>query len=244
MDRSIDGSARSSQSADAYLSWAAQVAAAWSAAGALAGGLIVAGFLAAGRLHPEGAVLAALVLATAGGLLGVVHGAILGHLGRPAETDHAVSWADRALALLAAAAALFGAVLLTIWLVLSAVLTRTGSAWGGLALLIGSAIAAGVLVWATLLGWRSLEAAYERWPDHRLGTLLGVGAFAIISLVLLALRPAIPGTGIQLPAVGWIVVAAIATVWLAAPVIIMALRVVHPQATTARRADAGPPRSQ
>jgi hypothetical protein len=213
----------------------AQLAVTWAVAAGGAGGGLVAALLLAGRMHPEAGITVGALLATVGSMLGAVHGSVLGYLGRPESDIHATSWTERAFAMVVAAGALIGAITLALWLVLSALVVRAGSAWGWVAFTAAAALGLVFALQATLLGWRSLDTAYARWPEHRLGTLLVLGAFGVLCAVFLALRPAIPGTQLQLSAIAWIFVAALATLWIATPVIVIALRLVgRPQWHIAR----------
>jgi hypothetical protein len=206
------------------LSWAAQLAVVWTAAGGAAAGGLVPVLLLTGRMYTDAATIVALLLVTGGGILGAVHGAVLGYVGRHAGTEVVIRRRDRVWSILAALAALATAAGLTQWLLMSSVLIRAGRAWAWLPLLAGVAVAAGIGTLATVLGWRSFERAYLEWPQHRLGARLLAGSFTLLCLSFLALQPAVPGTGVQLPAIGWIMVAALATIWLAAPAVIIALR--------------------
>jgi hypothetical protein len=201
------------------------LASAWTLAGGIAGGVLAAGFVATGRMHPEVALIVTAVLAGSGSVLGLVHGAILGHLGRSAD-DHCTA-AEIVLGLMAAAAGMVLANLLSHWLVLAAMLARAGNTTGWLSLMLLVPVCAAVLVWATVLGWHTLEPVYMRWQDHRLGAALIAGAFAVTAFVFMALRPAIPGTSLQLSWWATLVLAAIATLWIAAPAIIAGLRLAH-----------------
>jgi hypothetical protein len=206
------------------LSWQAHVAALWAAAGGTAAGGLVAVLLLLGRIHPDGSLSIALLLASAGAMLGLIHGVVLGYVGRHAAVEHPLRTRDHVFGVLAAGGAIAAAVLLAQWLVLSAVLLRAGSPWGWLALAAGGAAAVVIGVWATVLGWRSLERAYLDWADHRLGAGLLAGSFAALWVVFLVLRPAIPGTRLQLPAAGWLIVSGLATIWVATPAVVLALR--------------------
>jgi hypothetical protein len=202
----------------------AHVAAAWAAAGGSAAGVLLAALLLLGRLHPDGSVFFAVVLAVTGSVLGLVHGAILGYLGRGEAGGPVRGLLDRGYGAVTIVMALLGSWALAIWLVMSAVLLRSGSVWGWPALLAGGAAAAAAAGWATLVGWRSLEAAYTAWPDHRIGSGLAGGSFLVLCLALFGVRPAIPGTSLELPLVAWVLIAAIATIWIAMPAIVVALR--------------------
>ncbi|HSJ23121.1 MAG TPA: hypothetical protein VK929_00455 [Longimicrobiales bacterium] len=206
------------------MGWTAGVAATWAGAGGAAGGALVAAFLLSGRMHPDGAVPMTLLLATAGSLLGLVHGAVLGFIGRHAGGTGELRTRDRAFAVFVATAAVLASIALALWLVLSSIVARAGSAWGWLAFAIGTLAALAVAAQASVIGWHSLMTAFTEWPQHRLGFRLVAGSFTTITLVLLALRPALPGTSLQLPMLGWILVAGLATIWIATPGIIVALR--------------------
>jgi hypothetical protein len=206
-----------------HLGWKGTLAAAWALAGGIAGGGFVAGLLLTGGLHPEAALLMTAIFGLLGSALGCVHGAVLAHIGRP-EADPNTTWLERVLTVAATVAAAGLALLLGVWLTMSAVLARAGNGAGWLALLFGAALAAAALLWATWLGWHALERAFARWPRRRLGVMLVVGAFVIISGALLVTRPIIPGTQLKTRFVVTIAVAALTTVWLATPGVIFALR--------------------
>jgi hypothetical protein len=222
------------------LGWSALVAAVWAAAGGAAAGALVAALLLAGRLHPDGSASITLLLATIGSMLGVVHGAVLGYLGRHAGEDLRLGLIDRIFALFVAAAALLASVGLALWIVMSAVLLRSGLLWGWLAFLAGATAVVAIAVWATVLGWLSLERAYLEWPQHRLGASLLAGSFLVLCTVFLLLQPSVPGTSLQLRATGWIIVAALATIWVATPVVVLTLRIGRRNVgSTAMGADRG-----
>jgi hypothetical protein len=206
------------------LGWPAQVASLWAAAGSPAAGGLVATLVLMGRMHPAGSLLVTTVLAATGGILGMAHGAVLGYLGRHVVEQLHLRKRDRAFAVLVATASLLGASALAVWLVLSAVLLRSGNLWGWPALATGAAAAFAIAAMATIVGWRSLERAYAEWPEHNLGATLLAGSFAVLCIVFLALRPAIPGTSLELSVLGWVIVVALATVWLGTPAVVIALR--------------------
>lgn len=210
---------------------AALLAGSWTLAGGLAAGLIVGGFVATGRIHPD--ILVAVVMAGLGGMLGAVHGAVLGHLGGSAHAGMRGRLAAWALSAVSVAGATVVAVIGSVGLAMSAATARMGSVSGWAMLVAGSLAAGACIVWATVLGWRALESAYMRWPDHRLGSWLALGVFAVLAVVFALLRPVLPGTGLSLSPVGGIVLAGLATLWVALPAIILALPLAH------RRAGAG-----
>jgi hypothetical protein len=210
-----------------HLSTATTMASAWSLAGGVAGGLLVASLLATGRMHPGGALALTALTAALGSVLGAVHGAILGYLGRSETAAPASRWQEVALGGMLAVSSLAVAVLLAIWLVLSVLLLRSGSSAGWLALGLAGPACLAILVWATALGWRTLEHAYARWPDHRIGTWLSLAGFLVLAALFMQVRPAIPGTGMQLTRIAAVVVAGTAVVWLVVPAIVLTMRLAH-----------------
>jgi hypothetical protein len=210
----------------------ATMAASWALAGGIAGGMLAAGFVVAGRLHPDGAIIITLVLASVGSVLGIVHGAVLGHLARARSDSY--TWPEAIVGVAAAGAGLVVANVLSQWLVLASLLARAGSrtGWVYLAVLIPLSLA--IVAWATFLGWHKLEMAYARWPEHRIGSWLVGGVFVLVSAAFLMLRPAIPGTELQLSWWATLVVAAVATLWIAAPAVIAGLRYRHGSRSSGR----------
>lgn len=196
----------------------------WSMAGGIAAGVLIAALVFTSRLHSMGVVPLTAIVALIGSMLGSVHGAVLGYLGR-ASLDSRLGlryWALVA-ALGCSGAAL--AVPFAIWLAIGAMTAASGAASGAVGLFIAIPITLIIFAWATMNGWDAFEIAYSRWPQKRLGTLLVVGAFLVLSAFMLILRGAIPGTEIQLSPVAAFVLVAIAVLWIVSPVVIVALSI-------------------
>lgn len=209
-----------------HIGWPAVTAATWSLAGGAAGGLLTAALVLTGNIHVDAVPIAILFFAAGGSTLGTVHGSVLGFIGRPAGTLHDTS--DPAFAgPLAVAIAFAAALVLAILLGFGAIVARAGRAIGWVSLLFALPAALGAIAAATFVGWHALENAYARWPDHRVGSLLVLGAFGVLVLGALVVRPAIPGTQLQLPALGYVLFAALATLWVAAPAVVIGLRMLH-----------------
>jgi hypothetical protein len=156
----------------------------------------------------------------------MVHGAVLGYLGRPAPFAGDKRFPALAVSI-AAMSAFTAAMILAVWLSIAALAGRAGQPAGWLIGMVALPLAVGSLVWATMLGWYAIENAYARWPDHRIGSYLIVGAFAVLLTAFLALRPVLPGTRLQLSTAAGMVAAALAALWLAAPAIFFGLRLIH-----------------
>jgi hypothetical protein len=198
----------------------------WTLAGALAGGAFVVLLLLTGRLHPGGLEITTLLLVSLGAWLGMLHGFMLSVLARPGHEPKPDLW-QWTLAGFGAAAAWTVGMTGSLWLSMSAVVALAGRPLGWLGLGAGVAATALILGVASVLGWRALSTAYARWPDHGLGSWLVAGTFLVLTASLLAVRPALPGTQVQLTLAGTVVAAALATLWVALPAIALILPLTH-----------------
>ncbi|HEY0671723.1 MAG TPA: hypothetical protein VGD27_05630 [Longimicrobiales bacterium] len=205
------------------LSWIANMTVSWTLAGGVAGGVLIAGLVLTSRLHSMGIILVVALVATFSSALGTMHGALLGYLGR-SDVSQRLSWPNWLLVGVAAMIAWACAVMFAIWLALGAMAAAAGERSGIIGLVIAAPVAIAIFTWATMSGWQAIEAAYHRWPEHRLGTLMVVGAFVVLSASMLILRGAIPGTEIRLSPVLAGALVALAVLWIVSPAVIVALR--------------------
>ncbi|HET9439589.1 MAG TPA: hypothetical protein VFO52_05435 [Longimicrobiales bacterium] len=205
------------------LSWIANMTVSWTLAGGVAGGVLIAGLVLTSRLHSMGIILVVALVATFSSALGTVHGAVLGYLGR-SDVSQRLRWHSWLLVGLAAAVAWAFAVVFAIWLALGAMAATAGERSGIVGLVIAAPVAIAIFTWATMSGWQAIETAYHRWPEHRLGTLMVVGAFVVLSASMLLLRGTIPGTDIRLSPVVAGALVGIAVLWIVSPAVIVALR--------------------
>jgi hypothetical protein len=197
------------------------------AGGLLLGGMLVALMTLSGRLSGHGIFMTATGLFVVGALLGALHGAVLGIVGRPAGMDRREALGALARAALYAVPGATVAWLLTVWVAMSAVaayLDRigpkalVGAAWiGGLILLAVAAVQ----------GARALRNAYARWPQRRLGTVVVAGSFAALLVVFLADRPVLWLLRLRVTEVGAVLLAAAVTIWIVGPMVTVALRLVR-----------------
>ncbi|HEY0971555.1 MAG TPA: hypothetical protein VGE02_11365 [Gemmatimonadales bacterium] len=209
----------------AYVSRSLQLACSWSLAGAAATGLLLAFLLAAGQIQDPGMITTmALGLGAIGSLLGTVHGAFLGFLSRPEDAVRPVPWRDRAMFIITSVVTFVVALMLGTWLPLSAGLIRAGLVFGWLGVFVSGMITVFVFAWAWDLGWHALHVAYDRWPEHKLGSMLLLGTFVLLATTLLVMRPALPQQNRFVGTVVYLVTAAAATLWVAAPVLGLGLR--------------------
>lgn len=206
------------------LSIIANMTISWSMAGGIAAGVLIAALVFTSRLHSMGLIPVTAIVALTGSMLGSVHGAVLGHLGR-AEPNARLSLRHWALVLALACSGAAFAVPFAIWLAVGAMAAASGESSGTVGLLIAIPLTLMIFAWATMNGWDAFEVAYSRWPQKRLGTLLVAGAFAVLSAFMLLLRGAIPGTEIRLSPAAALMLVAIAVLWIVSPAVIVALSI-------------------
>lgn len=202
-----------------------RVAVLWAMAGGVAlGGFLVATMTLRGELSGHALFLTSSGLFLVGAVLGLLHGGVLGYLGRSRDTTSRQALRGLLLSALYAVPGLAVAWLIAVWLGVSMVASYLGriGPWIG----VGAAWAAGLAV-VTAAGWYgtlALKNAYARWPERRLGTALTTGVFAALMILFLADRPELWGQRIRLTDTGAVLLAAGATLWIAGPAITMALR--------------------
>ena len=203
--------------------WMANIMVSWSIAGGTAGGVLMATLLLTSRMHSMGVIPLVIIVAAVGSMLGLVHGAVLGYLGR-AEPDAHFTWPQ--VLLLAAVSA--GSVVLStagaVWLVVTTMGAQAGVILAQIALAGATLVTLLLFIWASWNGWEAIETATARWPEKRLASALVLGALLAISFGMLVLRGAIPGTGIRLSPIGAILLIVAAVLWIVSPVVIVMLR--------------------
>ena len=201
---------------------------AWAAAGGIGlGGLLVALMTLSGRLSGFGLFMTASGLFVVGALLGLVHAAVLGYLGRPAGTRPRDALGDLGRGAVYALVALPFAWIVTMWIALSmpaVYMDRTAALIGvGFGWVAGAAVVAA----AAVAGWRMLRNAYGRWPEREAGTVLVGTTFAALLVLFLMDRPEIWGVHLRVTETGAVLLAAVLTVWLGGPAITVALRLIQ-----------------
>jgi hypothetical protein len=196
----------------------------WTLAGGAAAGGILTGALAiAGRANPGLLVLVGPVLYVAGTLVGLLHGLVLGVVGRPRHVPRGA-----ALRRSTQAAALSLPLLPVSWLtsaaitVGSAVRVEFRLAWL-LVGTVGSLVALALCLWALAEACGQVRRAYGRCRRGNAGLLLTALIAAGGALMLERLGPELPGLG---RAPGWglsIPLSVLLTVWFWVPLLYVAL---------------------
>lgn len=205
-----------------------RVALSWTLAGGVtAGGLLVASVTLSGSQSSGIAPTSTTVLFILGGLAGLFHGGVLGYLAR--DLGHPPSRAVRSIALAVLSLPLTAPLA---WLVaLLIALTSAFLARGGVVPVMGVVAAwflsLGLCLWAAWEGFRALKRAFLRWPERRAGTLIVVGILSILVLKFFLDRPEIWFTDLQVKGLGAVILALGATIWIALPVVLAALHLLH-----------------
>ncbi|MFP4622701.1 MAG: hypothetical protein ACLFRX_00835 [Gemmatimonadota bacterium] len=205
-----------------------KVAVSW----AVAGGLLVGGFLVAamtltGQLSGHGLFLTCTGLFVVGAVLGFGHGAVLGWMGRPEGMSRSEAAGSIAFGAAYAVPGLLLAWLLTGWIGMTSVALYGGA----LAPLIGCGVAwlvgLGLLLVAGRQGWSCLRSAYRGWSHARAATLLVAALFGGLLAVFLAEQPQLWGLELRVTPVGAVLLALGVTLWLAGPLVTVALALLE-----------------
>lgn len=204
-----------------------RVAVTWTMAGGVVlGGVLVAAMTLAGRLSGHGLFVTATGLFLIGSLLGALHGAVLGYLGRPAGMDRreALHCVGRAGMYAVPGSAL--AWLLTIWVAMTLVAAMTDGLGATVLVAVAWMGSAAVLAWAAVSGTRALVNAYARWPQRNLGTVVVAASFGALLIAFLADRPMMWLLRMRVTEVGAVLLAAAVTLWVVGPLVTVALRMI------------------
>ena len=197
------------------------------AGGVAVGGVLVAAMTLAGRLSGNAIFATATALFVVGALIGVVHGAVLGFFGRPAGVSPRQAGHDLGRAALYIVPGLAISWLATIWVAMTLVAFYTGRIGPLVGAAVGWLAAGTILAAAAVQGVRALRNAYARWPERRAGTVLVTASFAALLLLFLPDRPEIWGMRLRLTEVGAVLAASLLAVWVAGPIVTVALRLAR-----------------
>jgi len=219
------------------------------AGGVTLGGVLVAAMTLSGRLSGHAIFATATALFIVGAFIGLVHGAVLGFFGRPAGVTPRQAMADLGRAALYAIPGVSVAWLAAIWVAMTLISFYTGRVGALAGAAVGWVAAGTILAVTAVQAVRALRNAYARWPERRAGTLLAAASFAALLLLFVADRPEIWGVRLRLTETGAVLLAAFLAVWVAGPVVTVALRMARSvpfprplaglAAGPARAADAG-----
>jgi len=197
------------------------------AGGVALGGVLVGAMTLSGRLSGHGVFETASALFIIGAFIGLLHGGVLGYLGRPAGVTPRQAASDLGRAILYAIPGISLAWLAAIWVAMTIIAGYTGRLGAMVGAGIGWTAAGIILAAAGIHGWKALKNAYARWPERGPGTVLAAASFAALLLTFLADRPAIWGLRFRVTETGAVLLAALLTIWVAGPLVTVALRLAR-----------------
>jgi len=202
----------------------------WSmGGGVVGGGLLVAAMTLSNQLSSSALPELSLLLFSLGAGAGIAHGGLLGYLCRdPARTRvevlgvlvRSLLWAIPGMVVSLAAA---------FWISLTAAVLRgpdLGVATVG-GIFLAWVIGLSVCGWAAWEGGRGMIAAWQRWPDLRIASIVISVVFAVLATVFVTSHPQIWWTDVRVTGAGALILALGATIWIALPVVVAGLSLMH-----------------
>jgi len=201
----------------------------------LAGGLIMGGFLVAlSTLVDELAVTAGPEVTrlafAAGLLLGLVHGSVLGVLGRPDDMSRREAMASALAGAMWAVPLALIAFYLTLWLSVTRWAFVVAQPFLIAGVLLSWIFGLAIVLWFGRELGRAVRFAVRRWPERRSGGAIIALTFVALLVALVALRPEIWWTDERVSAAGAVLLAFGITVWAAIPLEVLALRLIRHRA--------------
>jgi len=206
----------------------ARIVVSWTMTGGVAAGGLLIGMTALGSPE-EARVLLPLspVLFVLGAAAGLVHGSALAYVGRPLSTSGRTATASILLSFIVVIPALLAAWVAAAWISLTSAVLTLGRPTTTIVTSLGWLVGIAVCCWAAIEGWHGFERAFTRWPESRPGALLISGALAVLALTFVMHRPPIGHTELRLTGFGAVILAFVATIWIATPVVIVLLHYLH-----------------
>jgi len=195
------------------------------AGGILLGGFLVAGMTLAGQLSGNALLLTSGALYILGAALGLIHGGVLGFLGR-GELSRREALQRLGMSALYAVPVLAVGFIVTGWIAMTMISLYLNKVFAYVGAGIGWLVGAVLVVAAARYGWRALRNAYAAWEHATAGTALVSASFAALLLVFLAERPVLWGLHFRVTEVGAVLLALFATFWIAVPAVAVALNLI------------------
>lgn len=201
---------------------------AWSLAGGLLlGGAAVVGLLVTDRLSAHAFLMMSVLLYMVGAGLGLLHGVVLGLLGRPEGTTRREAAGQMAHGLIYLAPALLLGWLTAGWVAALPIALHGHKFLGTAMSVLAWVIMAGAVAFAGSAGLDAAKLAYRRWQDRVPGTIAVIATFAALALTVAVRRPQIWFTDIRLTGIGAAVFVFAATFWFYGPIITIGLALLR-----------------
>lgn len=205
-----------------------RVAVTWATAGGLLlGGFLVAGMTLSGRLSGSGLFFTSSGLFVIGVALGLLHGGVLGFLGRTGTMTVGEAGGALARSALYTIPAVAVAWLATVWIAMTVVALYMGRALPLFGVAVSWGVGLALLGSAGIYGWRALRNAFAEWPERRIGTATVGMTFAALLTLFLADRPELWGLPFRVTEIGAVLLAGALSIWVAGPAVTVALRLLR-----------------
>ncbi len=207
---------------------AMRVVVSWTlAAATVAGGFFLRFLMASNRMSASHMFPVGPGLFAAGAGAGLVHGGLLAYLGRRLDRSRAEGVRVALLGGIVGVLGLVPVAVVAMWIALASHTWIAGGLLSNAASLFAMVVGLGLCAWSLVDGWRALRNLVKRWPESRVGAPVLLGILAIAVTAFLLQRPEIWGTDIRVTGMGAVILAVGATVWVASPVVVAVLHVVH-----------------
>ncbi|NJD10936.1 MAG: hypothetical protein FIB01_11055 [Gemmatimonadetes bacterium] len=194
--------------------------------GILVGGFLVAAMTLAGKLSGNALLMTSGALYVLGALFGLVHGVGLGFVGR-GQLNRREAVTRLGMALLYAVPFVAVGFIVAGWIAMTMVSLYLGKVGAYIGAALGWTAGVAVVAMAVRYGWQALRNAYAAWQHAAVGTALVSASFAALLIVFLAQRPMLWGLSFRVTEVGAVLLALFATIWIALPMVAIALRLVN-----------------
>lgn len=200
----------------------------WAMAGGVAlGGVLVALMTLSGQLSGYGIFMTSTGLFVIGAAIGLLHGGVLGWLGRPHDVTAREAGTDLLVALLYCIPALAVGWLATVWIAMTMPAVFMTIRGPLVVAAVGWGLGGAILSASAITGLRALKRAYARWPERAPGTVVVAATFGALLMTFLANRPEIWGLRVRVTEIGGVLLAAIISIWLVGPFVTVALRLLN-----------------
>jgi hypothetical protein len=188
------------------------------------GGFFVALLLLMGQVSATFAPQLTAIFFVGGAAAGLVHGALLGYVGRESCRSRATTVAALVAGLPWVLPALMASWVVATWITLISALSSAPGALRVAGVALGWLAGAAMCAWAGMEGLGALRRAYTRWPEYRVGTLITGGVFVALAVIFVTERPELWFTDVRVTGIGAVILALGATVWIGLPATVLVLR--------------------
>ena len=207
---------------------AMRVVLSWTlATSVLTGGFVLLLLMSSNRMSPSHMFPVGPSFFVVGAIVGMLHGGLLAYLGRRLDRSRGEGVRVGLIGAALAVVCLVPTAVVAMWIALASHTRVSGGFLANAMVLMAMLVGLALCLWAMVDGWRALRNVVRRWPESRVGAPLLLAILAVAATTFLLQRPEIWWTDIRVTGAGAIILAVGATVWIASPVVVLFLHVVH-----------------